>query len=68
MTCELKVCEINQLLILLNTLGCLERRRLELIESVLSDLNMVTLVRITTDFWTNKFSSGSYLTVTLHYK
>ena len=66
---ELKVCEINQLLILLNILGYLERRRrLELIASLLPDLKMVKLVGITTDFWKNKFSSDSYLTVTLHYK
>ena len=44
--CELNVCEINQLLILLNTLGYLERRRrrLELIESLLPDSKMVKLV------------------------
>ena len=66
---ELKVCEINQLLILLNILGYLERRRrLELIASLLPDLKMVKLVGITTDFWKNEFSCDSYLTVTLHYK
>ena len=53
---ELKVCEINQLLILLNTLGYLERRRLEWIESLLPDLKMVKLV------------GDSCSKVTLHYK
>ena len=48
---------MNQLLILLNTLGYLERRgRLELIESLLPDLKMVKLVEITTDFWKTNFS------------
>ena len=28
---------------------------------------MVKLFDITTDFWKNKFSSDSYLTITLHY-
>ncbi|CAF0758999.1 unnamed protein product [Adineta steineri] len=44
-----------------------EERRVELIESLLSDLKMVKLFGITTDFWKNKFSSDSYLTITIHY-
>ena len=48
---------MNQLLILLNTLGYLERRgRLELIESLLPDLKMVKLV------------GDTYSKVILHYK
>ncbi len=50
----------------MNTLGYLERR-LELIETLLPDLKMVKFFGITTDFWKNKYSSDSYLTITLHY-
>lgn len=51
---------------LLNILNYLERRT-ELIETLLFDLKKMKLFGITTDFWKNKFSSDSYLTITLHY-
>lgn len=52
--------------VLLKTLYYLEHRE-ELIQTLLSDLKIVKLFGITTDFWKNKFSSDSYLTITLHY-
>ncbi|CAF1238449.1 unnamed protein product [Adineta ricciae] len=44
-----------------------KKRRVELIETLLSDLNVVKLFGISTDYWKNKFTSDSYLTTTLHY-
>lgn len=41
--------------------------RLELIQTLLGDLEKIKLFGVTTDFWKNKFSSNSYLTITLHY-
>ena len=41
--------------------------RLALIETLLTDLKVTKLFGIAADFWKNKFSSDSYLTVTLHY-
>ncbi|CAF5226609.1 unnamed protein product, partial [Rotaria magnacalcarata] len=44
-----------------------EENRSELINRLLFDLKKIKLFGITTDFWKNKYSSESYLTVTLHY-
>ncbi len=45
---------------------CLENR-LALIESLLPDLKKIKMFGISADFWKNKFTSDSYLTVNLHY-
>ncbi|CAF1230277.1 unnamed protein product [Rotaria magnacalcarata] len=42
-----------------------DERRLELVDTLLSDLKKIKLFGVTTDFWKNKYSSESYLTVTL---
>ncbi|CAF3864395.1 unnamed protein product, partial [Rotaria sp. Silwood1] len=44
-----------------------EEHRLALIETLLPDLKKIKLFGVTTDFWKNKFSSESYLTVNVHY-
>ncbi|CAF3417660.1 unnamed protein product [Rotaria socialis] len=44
-----------------------EENRSELINRLLFDLKKIKLFGITTDFWKNKYSSESYLTLTLHY-
>ncbi|CAF4861469.1 unnamed protein product, partial [Rotaria socialis] len=44
-----------------------DERRLELVDTLLSDLKKIKLFGVTTDFWKNKYSSESYLTVALHY-
>ncbi|CAF3834344.1 unnamed protein product [Rotaria sordida] len=44
-----------------------EEHRLALIETLLPDLKKIKLFGVTTDFWKNKLSSESYLTVNVHY-
>ncbi|CAF4299270.1 unnamed protein product [Rotaria magnacalcarata] len=44
-----------------------EENRVKLIESLIPDLKKIKLFGVTTDFWKNRFTSDSYLTINLHY-